>query len=175
MNRAAVPVAVALALVVSNIGAASVSRPIEPLPPEMFVLITPVPRVPPVIHDRHPGATAPTRHAPEAEPGAIVVQPEVRGQIAGLASWYCRPGRSVCPKGYAGGMYAAAGPGLRAAICGAQDCTAWRGMRVLVNGHAVTLVDWCQCYWKQPHEKLIDLFWDAWVRTGAKGGVRIRW
>lgn len=72
-------------------------------------------------------------------------------------------------------MYAAAGPGLRAAICGSQDCTSWRGRTVLVNGYAVKLVDWCQCYWKQSHEKLIDLFWDAWVKTGAGGGVKISW
>lgn len=70
-------------------------------------------------------------------------------------------------------MYAAAGPGLRAAICGSQACTSWRGRTVLVNGHPVKLIDWCQCYWKRPNEKLIDLYWDAWVTTGARSGVVI--
>lgn len=70
-------------------------------------------------------------------------------------------------------MYAAAGPGLRAAICGSQACTSWRGRTVYVNGHRVKLIDWCQCYWKRSNEKLIDLYWDAWVTTGARSGVVI--
>lgn len=95
--------------------------------------------------------------------------------IAGKASWYCGSG-SICPKGYSGGLYAAAGPGLRAAMCGNQASNCWRGRYVSVNGSKpIRLVDWCQCYYRQPNEKLIDLFHDAWVATGAQHGVTITW
>lgn len=99
-------------------------------------------------------------------------------RVTGPASWYCWPSYpSACPKGYSGGMYAAAGPGLRAAICGNQASNCWRGRYVTVNGYSrpIKLVDWCQCYWKQPKEKLIDLFHDAWIATHASGGVVISW
>lgn len=69
--------------------------------------------------------------------------------------------------------YAAAGPGLRAAICGTQSCTSWRGRIVTVDGVRVKLVDWCQCFWHDPNEKLIDLYYDVFKRTGSK--VTIRW
>ena len=107
-------------------------------------------------------------HAPAAR------GPSGTGSISGKASWYCGLG-SPCPHGYSGGPYAAAGPGLRAAICGNQASNCWRGMTVTVNGKPIKLVDWCQCYWRQPNEKLIDLFHDAWVATGARGGVVITW
>jgi hypothetical protein len=71
-------------------------------------------------------------------------------------------------------MYAAAGPKLRAVMCGGnQASNCWRGKTVRVNGHRVTLVDWCKCYWKRSNEKIIDLFWDAWVVTKAQNGVTI--
>jgi hypothetical protein len=53
---------------------------------------------------------------------------------------------------------AAAGPALRAAL-GRH----WRGTKVRVcNGDVcikdpIFLTDWCQCYWKTPTERLIDL------------------
>lgn len=72
-------------------------------------------------------------------------------------------------------MYAAAGPKLRAAICGSQACTSWRGRTVLVNGRAVKLIDWCQCHRNTSIEKVIDLYYDAWVSTRARGGVTITW
>lgn len=72
-------------------------------------------------------------------------------------------------------MYAAAGPALRIAMCGRQDSNCWRGKTVLVNGLRVRLVDWCQCHWKKPGEKVIDLFLDAWIRTRARHGVVISW
>ncbi len=44
----------------------------------------------------------------------------------GSATWYCRAGTSACASSYPGGMYAAAGPGLRVG--------AWRGRVVKVCG-----------------------------------------
>lgn len=95
----------------------------------------------------------------------------------GNASWYCQAGRSPCAKGYPDrtgtDRYAAAGPALRAAICGVQSCTSWRGRTVIVNGQPVKLIDWCQCYWHQSIEKVIDLYHDVFVLTG--GRVTISW
>jgi hypothetical protein len=94
------------------------------------------------------------------------------GSLRGLASWYCRAGSSPCHYQYpdTGGFdaYAAAGPRLRAAIGGN-----WRGRIVSVNGIRVKLVDWCQCYKGQRHEKVIDLYYDVFRRAG--GTVTIRW
>jgi hypothetical protein len=73
-------------------------------------------------------------------------------------------------------MYAAAGPGLRRAICGSESSNCWRGRRVLVNGVAVVLADWCACNSRASSVKLIDLYWDAWTRVPAvESGVTIRW
>jgi hypothetical protein len=77
-------------------------------------------------------------------PGKVVSLP---GLIAGKATFY----------DYHEGQ-AAAGPKLRAAL-GRH----WRGTKVRVcNGDVcikdpITLTDWCQCYWKKPTERLIDL------------------
>lgn len=93
-------------------------------------------------------------------------------RISGAASWYCRAGISPCTSGYADGSgfsgYAAAGPRLRAAI--GPD---WRGKVVLVDGIRVKLIDWCQCYAGEPNEKLLDLYYDVFARTGSS--VTIRW
>ena len=124
------------------------------------------------------GAPPPMVEQPEAQ--ALVVrpksvsQPVIDGRILGKASWYCLPGRSVCTKGYpASGLYAAAGPRLRAALCGSQASNCWRGKTVRVNGIPVKLIDWCQCYWKQPHEKLLDLYHGVFEKTG--GDVVVVW
>lgn len=94
--------------------------------------------------------------------------------VSGRASWYCGLSAPVCATGFPmGGMYAAAGPRLRAAICGVQSCTSWRGRTVYVNGVPVRLIDWCQCYWHQSNEKLIDLYRAVFDLTG--GNVTIRW
>jgi hypothetical protein len=69
--------------------------------------------------------------------------------------------------------YAAAGPKLRAAICGVQSCTSWRGRIVYVDGQRVKLVDWCQCHYHESSEKLIDLYYDVFRLTGSS--VTIRW
>lgn len=92
--------------------------------------------------------------------------------ISGAASWYCRAGISPCTANYAdaGGFdaYAAAGPRLRAAIG-----STWRGRIVYVDGIRVKLIDWCQCYDGEPNEKLLDLYYDVFVRTGSS--VTVRW
>jgi hypothetical protein len=91
--------------------------------------------------------------------------------IRGLASWYCRAGVSICHYQYPDtrgfDAYAAAGPRLREAIGN------WRGRIVSVNGVRVKLVDWCQCYKGERHEKVIDLYYDVFRRVG--GTVTIRW
>jgi hypothetical protein len=98
--------------------------------------------------------------------------PVTTHSVTGLASWYCRAGSSPCTYGYPDGSgfnaYAAAGPALRAAI--GPD---WRGRIITVDGVRVKLIDWCQCYRGEPHEKLLDLYYDVYKRTGAN--VRIRW
>ena len=92
--------------------------------------------------------------------------------ISGVASWYCRAGWSPCttthPDGAGFDAYAAAGPALRAAI--GPD---WRGTIVTVDGLRVKLIDWCQCYRGQPSEKLLDLYYDVYARTGSR--VTVRW
>jgi len=101
--------------------------------------------------------------------------------ISGKASWYCRAGQSVCMAAHpdragVADMYAAAGPGLRRAICGSESSNCWRGRTVMVNGVAVVLADWCGCSSNSSSIKLIDLYWDAWTRVpNVSGGVTIRW
>lgn len=92
----------------------------------------------------------------------------VAHRLAGLASWYCRPGVSVCPVGVPpSGMYAAACAPLRAAMG-----PSWRGRTVWVDGLAVVLVDYCAST-----AKTIDLFWSAMRRLGGTGVLRVevRW
>ncbi len=124
---------------------------------------------------------------PESEP-IVVVRPtpkpkaptggslsgEASGgrSISGVASWYCRAGWSICTVGYPDttgfDAYAAAGPRLRAALG-----DGWRGRVVTVDGIRVKLIDWCQCYKGEPHEKLLDLYYDVFARVGSK--VTVRW
>lgn len=120
-------------------------------------------------------AAQPERPQPSVrEPNRIVVdvQPVTTHVIRGPASWYCRAGVSPCTNTNPdlGGFdaYAAAGPGLRAAIG-----PSWRGSIVYVDGIRVKLIDWCQCYQGEPKEKLLDLYYDVYARTGT--AVTIRW
>lgn len=98
-------------------------------------------------------------------------------QLTGLASWYCRAGVSIChyqyPDTQGFDAYAAAGPGLRKAMCGSAKSECWRGRAVLVNGVRVELRDWCQCYRGEAHEKIIDLYYDVFARVGS--AVAVRW
>lgn len=77
--------------------------------------------------------------APVAEP------PSPPATLTGVASWY-----------YWQKDEAAAGPALRELL--GKD---WRGKRVRVtagdNSVVVRLTDWCQCHWKDPSERIIDL------------------
>jgi hypothetical protein len=96
--------------------------------------------------------------------------PNPTHSVSGRAAWYCNNG-SGCPAGYSGGMYAAAGPGLRVGN--------WRGRVVSVCGNGncinVKLVDWCAC----GGSREIDLFADAFSRLAPLGtgtvAVRISW
>jgi hypothetical protein len=99
--------------------------------------------------------------------------------MRGSASWFCnrdasRARTSACHSRYpdTGGFnaYAAAGPRLRAAFGGGDR---WRGRVVTVDGVSVRLVDWCQCYKGESREKVIDLYYDVFRRTGST--VTIRW
>ena len=86
---------------------------------------------------------------------------------SGSATWYCKPGVSVCPSSYSGGYYAAAGPALRVGD--------WRGRVVRVCGSGscinVRLVDWCAC----GGSHIIDLFGDTFQRLAPlnAGAVRV--
>ena len=111
------------------------------------------------------------------EPNRIVViipppKPVTTHVLRGAASWYCRAGVSPCTNTNPdlGGFdaYAAAGPKLRAAIG-----PSWRGTIIYVDGIRVQLIDWCQCYKGERHEKLLDLYYDVYARTGS--AVTIRW
>src|SRR5262249_8273960 len=93
------------------------------------------------LSDAAPQAALPERPQPSLpEPRAIVVpiQPRTTPSISGRASWYCNfddPSGpySICHRSYPDGpgfdAYAAAGPGLRAAM-GAS----WRGRVITVCG-----------------------------------------
>jgi hypothetical protein len=110
---------------------------------------------------------------PAASPIVVSTVPKTTHAISGRASYYCRAGVSVCtvnhPDGGGFDAYAAAGPALRAAI--GPD---WRGRIVYVDGIRVKLIDWCQCYGgKTGVEKLLDLYYDVYARTGSQ--VTIRW
>jgi hypothetical protein len=119
-----------------------------------------------------------TKGSPATGPGRLA--PTATGHSAiGLASWYCNADRSrgplsICFRGHpdTGGFdaFAAAGPRLRDALG-----PSWRGSTVRVNGIAVTLIDWCQCYAGETHEKLIDLYKDVFDAASASRGVTISW
>ena len=108
---------------------------------------------------------------PSTQPVAVA-RPTFSHSISGQASWYCDAGSSPCtadhPDTSGFNAYAAAGPRLRAAI-GPN----WRGKVVYVDGIRVKLIDWCQCHQGESNEKLIDLYYDVFARTG--GSVTIRW
>jgi hypothetical protein len=114
---------------------------------------------------------------PRPKQPAVLSRAGTSHVIRGRASWYCnnngsRAQISACHYQYpdtgAYNAYAAAGPRLRAAL-GPN----WRGKVVSVDGLRVKLVDWCQCYQGQSQEKIIDLYYDVYLRAG--GNVTIRW
>jgi hypothetical protein len=110
---------------------------------------------------------------PVASPIVVPIAPKTTHAISGRASYYCRAGISPCtdnrPDGPGFDAYGAAGPGLRAAIG-----PGWRGMIVYVDGIRVKLIDWCKCTGGNTGvEKLIDLYYDVFARTGS--AITIRW
>jgi hypothetical protein len=123
-----------------------------------------------------PSRVAPARAVPSQRnvARAISKQPPFRPtghRVSGSATWYCLRGVSVCHNAHSGGLYAAAGPGLRVGD--------WRGRRVQVCGSGscvvVTLIDWCAC----GGNHLIDLYGDAFRHLAPlnAGAVRVtvRW
>jgi hypothetical protein len=195
MKRYAAPIAVGALLLVS-LGQLDASQPtpIHSVPPSAFypvVLPSVDPSIAPVV-DTVPGLGRPGYQR------VSVLQPEATARvvpkaasyqatghsISGLASYYCRAGVSPCVKGYPDtrgfDAYAAAGPALRIAMGGGAAVTApdpWRGKVVRVCGDfcvRVKLIDWCQCHWRTSIEKLIDLYYDPFRRTGG-GKVVVSW
>lgn len=175
-------------------GAADEPRPIKPLSEAQFRRIEPpvesteIPIIIDVNGKLSKGKPQVTQL--EAKPKSIekatkknTITLTASGGIKGLASYYCGRG-SPCPRGFGPDFNgAAAGPVLRIAMGGAAAATAkqpWRGKKVTVCGSAgcarVTLVDWCQCYYRRPNEKLIDLFANVFYRIGAsRGKVTVSW
>ena len=167
-------------------------KPVE-VPPAVAgnftVLVTPPPSIDPVVYESiatPPQPKAIKRTQPEAKAESVAKpKPKSKGgvgtptstgrSVSGLASWYCRPGVSICTNGYpASGAYAAAGPSLRAAFGGES----WRGKTVNVcSGSkciAVKLIDWCQCYKGESHEKVLDLYYSVFSRL-PNNRVTVRW
>lgn len=160
----------------------------SPLPEWMFTTIpeaatptlAPTPTVaPPLAATQSPrpsAARSTPRPRPTASPTRRPVSVAPRGAIVGLATWYCLAGVSRCMAAHPGGLYAAAGPALRAVL--GPD---WRGRVVTVwmNGRhvTVTLADSCGvgC------QSLIDLYADAMVvidpgyRINGGGTVKVTW
>jgi hypothetical protein len=131
--------------------------------------------IPVIFEPMLPASPPPERAQPSlkaAKPIVVAVVPKTTHSISGTASWYCRAGVSPCTVDHLddGGIdaYAAAGPRLRAAI-GSN----WRGNIVYVDGLRVQLIDWCQCYEGESNEKLLDLYYDVFARTGSR--VTVRW
>jgi hypothetical protein len=162
---------------------ASIELALRPTPPSWTDVPIADPQAPTAPPDR------PQPKLPEPKPTVIttVVTPVVTtaqrrpNSISGRASWYCNADDpsvpySICHNAYpdtAGfDAYAAAGPGLRAALG-----SGWRNTVVLVCGRRcveVKLVDWCKCTGGSVGTvKLIDLYEDVYARTG--GNVTIRW
>lgn len=178
--RGALALLLGSALALALVGPAAGDPPAPPISPVPADEFAPVATPPQAVTTSAP---RPVKPRPAPRPKVRPAAPSIahRGattrSISGLASWYCERGRSSCffrhPDVAGYDAYAAAGPALRAAICGVQSCTSWRGRVVLVNGHPVRLVDWCQCHWHEPIEKLIDLYHDVYALTG--GEVTIRW
>jgi hypothetical protein len=104
-------------------------------------------------------------HQPKiAVAGRSRVVRAVGHRLSGIASWFCRPGYSRCTRGFpASGMYAAAGPALRAALGN------WRGRLVYVNGIATRIID-CNC---GPNANLIDLYSSVFRRLAPLSAGRL--
>lgn len=125
--------------------------PILPQPSILPVYPAPLAWSLPVLPITFPGPTDKPRPKPRPKPQPEPPsKPNIVGRaIRGVATWYCLPSwPSKCMKVHPNprGMYAAAGPALRAALG-----RAWRNHLVkvtnLANGRSVwvRLADWCAC------------------------------
>ena len=141
-----------------------VSRKDEPCPSTLAPNPCPSPSVTPAPSTTPKVTPKPTRKPkPTAKPKPRVLR---SGGIRGAATWYCKPGRSRCTKGFRwDGAYAAAGPELRAAL---GD---WRGKVVWVNGVRVKLIDFCAC----SGDHVIDVYHATWTKIPHPDSVVIRW
>lgn len=112
-------------------------------------------------------ATPSPKRAPSTAASGRHLEATERHVVAGTASWYCKPGRSVCTAGYAAsGPYAAAGPALRVGN--------WRGRWVKVNGIRLRLIDFCAC-----PRRVIDVYGSQFAKLAplSRGviPVEVRW
>jgi hypothetical protein len=167
---------------------ATAPTPIKPIEQNQFTVVLEATRPPPVIYDNNmllvrekPGISQ-----VDPKPKVIVKSPQkvYSHSAKGLASWYCSYTQPICRAGYGPtAAVAAAGPKLRIAMGGGASATApkpWEGKTVKVCGSEdclnVKLVDWCQCHYKEPNEKIIDLYKIVFDTVGAsKGLVTISW
>ena len=192
--RAVAPLVVAATLALTATTAAGLEpSPVRPIPDSAFekVSVDPAlptqdlrpladPAEPTLLPERpQPSLPVPKPIAQSVVPKSVV--PKAAHAISGRASWYCNADDpsgplSICHNAYPDGRgvdaYAAAGPGLRAALG-----SGWRNTVVHVCGRqcvAVRLVDWCKCTGGSVGiTKLIDLYYDVYVLTGSR--VTIRW
>jgi hypothetical protein len=161
--------AAVLCLLSSPSAAGHAPTAFRPIPPDAWVRLSP-PKATPSASIAPTVAPTPT---PRPRPTATL-PPRTSHLLIGLATWYCLPGVSACMAIHpTGGMYAAAGPALRAAL-GSH----WRGRVVTVCGSRcvrVTLADWCAC----GGGHTIDLYSDAFRQIAPLSsgvvGVVIRW
>ena len=189
--RAVAPLVVAAILAITATTAVGLEpSPDQPIPESVFGPVTlvsdraaPTPDLRPLADPAAPTVppARPQPVLPDTKPIVKSVTPKTTHAISGRASWYCNADNphdpySICHNAYPDGpgfdAYAAAGPGLRAALG-----SGWRGRLVYVCGRQcvrVRLVDWCQCTGGSVGVvKLIDLYNDVFVRTGSN--VTIRW
>ena len=171
--------AVLTVLLVTATARSSPIHPIQPVPDRDFTQIfpsaiyeTPPPVAPIYETTPHPAHTP--RPTPQQVPQATTAPPPAlihssTRSLTGRASWFCLPGRSACTAGHSGGMYAAAGPKLRAALGN------WRGRHIKVNGVPITIIDWCSCARGRSNERLIDLYADAYsaIKPLSTGVMRV--
>jgi len=187
--RAVAPLVVAATLALTATTAAGLEpSPVRPIPDSAFEPVAvatplPTPDLRPLADPVEPTLPPerPQPSLPVSKPITKSVVPKTAHAISGRASWYCNADdpsgpTSICHNAYPDGpgfdAYAAAGPGLRAALG-----SGWRNTVVYVCGQQcvrVRLIDWCKCTGGSVGiTKLIDLYYDVYVLTGSR--VTIRW
>ena len=199
-RRYAAPIAAA-ALILVSLGQLDAQEPVAPrsVPGSAFYPVvlpsaTPTPTIAPVV-DTVVGPVLPPAGGRRESTQQPTVRPRVssklpsspasRTSIKGLATWYCKAGRSVCHHKYPDkrgpDLYAAAGSEIRIGDWRGRTVRVCRsdGLPVLnpktrqfVDCLPIKLVDWCAC----KGNRIIDLYWDAFDamnRRGETGGVKV--